>query len=678
VVGLVDTELAEAARSGDVDARDALVAECLPLVYSIVRRSLRASSDVDDVVQDVMLNVVRSLGSLRDPERLRAWLAAVTVNQIRAHLRSGRAESLTVADRFEPFDRPDPSSEFVGHTLLQLDLSDQRRETARAANWLDPEHRDLLGLWWLEASGHLTRAELTAALGLDPHLVTMRVARMKEQLDGCRQILRALDAGCTDLMELAADWRGETSSVWRKRFIRHVRACPRCAAATDGRIAPERLLAGLPLLPLPLAYLGPAVGGAGIGGAGLGGAHAGSGYGASSGGGFGTTNAGSGYGTGFGMPGGGGHASGATGVGSGSHASGGSGVGGHGGGNGTEAHARTMHLDRSHGYDHGHGSDHGYDRGHDHYRDHGYDHDPGGHGHGHGHGSDYEHGQGQYRDYDRAHDHGRHSARHRASSRGGGAGSSAGKTGVAALLGKPIGLAATVLSVLGVAAAVVIMTGRPATTTSTAQAQPTLQSGPVSTALASVGTVVVPTGQASRGSASAATSPTHAASHRASASAHATHPAVPAKSSTAASSGSQSPAEQVLAVINQARASAGLPAYKMSADLIKSATAHNNVMANGCGLSHQCSGEAAIGDRETAAGVHWTACGENIGEGGPEPDTQAGMANMAVSLTDDMLAEKPPNDGHRLNILSSSFTEVGIAITIDSSGTVWMTQDFAN
>ena len=134
VVGLVDTELAEAARSGDADALDALAAECLPLVYSIVRRSLRASSDVDDVVQDVMLNVVRSLGSLRDPERLRAWLAAVTVNQIRAYLRSGRAESFAVADRFEPFDQPDPGSEFVGHTLLQLDLSDQRRETARAAN----------------------------------------------------------------------------------------------------------------------------------------------------------------------------------------------------------------------------------------------------------------------------------------------------------------------------------------------------------------------------------------------------------------------------------------------------------------------------------------------------------------------------------------------------------------
>jgi uncharacterized protein YkwD len=43
-----------------------------------------------------------------------------------------------------------------------------------------------------------------------------------------------------------------------------------------------------------------------------------------------------------------------------------------------------------------------------------------------------------------------------------------------------------------------------------------------------------------------------------------------------------------------------------------------------------------------------------------------------------MLAEQPPNDGHRQNILSRSFRFVGITVTRDSSGTVWMTQDFSN
>jgi hypothetical protein len=62
---------------------------------------------------------------------------------------------------------------------------------------------------------------------------------------------------------------------------------------------------------------------------------------------------------------------------------------------------------------------------------------------------------------------------------------------------------------------------------------------------------------------------------------------------------------------------------------------------------------------------------------GPVAETTAAIAQMALGLTQDMLNEKPPDDGHRLNILSSSFQIIGIAVFRDSSGTVWMTQDFA-
>jgi uncharacterized protein YkwD len=162
-----------------------------------------------------------------------------------------------------------------------------------------------------------------------------------------------------------------------------------------------------------------------------------------------------------------------------------------------------------------------------------------------------------------------------------------------------------------------------------------------------------------------------------------TRPPAPAPSPVMSSSAptgttSGSAASQVLAVINQARAQAGLPAYTVSSGLDTSSQRHTAVMASGCGLSHQCPGEAALGDRLTAAGVHWTSAGENIGEGGPEADTTADIAKMAVGLTQSMLAEQPPDDGHRLNILSSSFHHIGIDVFRDSKGTVWMTQDFSN
>jgi uncharacterized protein YkwD len=137
-------------------------------------------------------------------------------------------------------------------------------------------------------------------------------------------------------------------------------------------------------------------------------------------------------------------------------------------------------------------------------------------------------------------------------------------------------------------------------------------------------------------------------------------------------------AAQVLALINQARSAAGLRALTVTSGLETSSSAHNMLMAGGCGLSHQCPGEPSLGAREAAAGVNWTAAGENIGEGGPVADTSAAIAQMAVGLTQSMLNERPPDDGHRLNILSSTFTHIGIAVYRDSAGTVWLTQDFSN
>ena len=139
---------------------------------------------------------------------------------------------------------------------------------------------------------------------------------------------------------------------------------------------------------------------------------------------------------------------------------------------------------------------------------------------------------------------------------------------------------------------------------------------------------------------------------------------------------SDSAEKQVLTLINRARAEAGLPGYTTTDGLHRSARRHNELMAAGCGLSHQCPGEPPLGERESAAGVHWSSAGENIGEGGPV--AVGSITAMAQDLTRDMLGEKPPDDGHRLNLLSKTFTHIGIAIYRDSHGVVWMTQDFSN
>src|SRR6202044_806359 len=165
-----------AAQAGDTEALDSLLSSYLPLIYNIVGRALSGHADVDDVVQDTMLRVVRGLSGLRDPAAFRSWLVAVAIRQMREHYRARQA--VPVAELGD--EVADPAADFVELTIMQLGLSGQRAETAQATRGLAPGKKDLPGLWWLEAPGELERSALVAALALPPSHVAVRVARMKE------------------------------------------------------------------------------------------------------------------------------------------------------------------------------------------------------------------------------------------------------------------------------------------------------------------------------------------------------------------------------------------------------------------------------------------------------------------------------------------------------------------
>ena len=135
--------------------------------------------------------------------------------------------------------------------------------------------------------------------------------------------------------------------------------------------------------------------------------------------------------------------------------------------------------------------------------------------------------------------------------------------------------------------------------------------------------------------------------------------------------------DAVLAHLNAARADAGLSPLTLDANLSKASAKHNQLMIGGCGLEHQCPGESGLGERFTAQGVRWSSAGENIGFGSSGSGDTA-IIQAANGLTDSMLAEKPPNDGHRKNLLNTGFKRIGLSIVRDSKGVTWMTQDFVN
>lgn len=245
-----------AARDGRPEALDELVAAYLPLVYNIVGRAIGGHPDVDDVVQDTMLRALDGLSGLREPESFRSWLVVIAMRQVRNRHRS---EGRFPGSDHLPDDVADPGADFVDLTINRLHLADQRRELVEATRWLGEEDRELLSLWWLEAAGQLTRTEVTAGVGLSPQHTAVRVQRMKAKLDAARSVVRALRTtpSCPYFAELAAGWDGQPSPLWRKRMVRHTRDCRRCQRCWSDLVPAERLLAGLPLVPLPARLLPP-------------------------------------------------------------------------------------------------------------------------------------------------------------------------------------------------------------------------------------------------------------------------------------------------------------------------------------------------------------------------------------------------------------------------------------
>ncbi|WIM98324.1 sigma-70 family RNA polymerase sigma factor [Actinoplanes oblitus] len=245
-------DLVRDAQRGDVAALDQLVTGHLSLIYNVVGRALDGHPDVDDIVQETMLKAIRGLGALRQADRFRSWLIAIAYREVQLHLRSRK---MTVLRQHpEPVDVADPVGDFAERTTAELVAGEQRRELAEAGRWLEETDRELLALWWQEASGQLTRAELAATLGVKPKHAAVRVQRMKAQVDLARGVVRALRAKplCPDLSHLIRPWDGAADSVWRKRLARHVRDCARCAVRQGGLIPPEQLLLGMAALPVPL------------------------------------------------------------------------------------------------------------------------------------------------------------------------------------------------------------------------------------------------------------------------------------------------------------------------------------------------------------------------------------------------------------------------------------------
>ena len=113
--------------------------------------------------------------------------------------------------------------------------------------------------------------------------------------------------------------------------------------------------------------------------------------------------------------------------------------------------------------------------------------------------------------------------------------------------------------------------------------------------------------------------------------------------------------EKILESTNRARAKAGLPRVTLNSKLMRAASDYARSMKVNEQMSHYVKGQT-LEDRIDAVGYPWRSIGENVA--------------LNSDLDGQFVVEQQwmRSEGHRRNILSSKFTEIGIGISGPSKG----------
>lgn len=144
-----------------------------------VAKRVRGDADVDDVIQDVFVRILRGLPALRDDQRFGPWVYQVARSAIIDHLRASARHLRSTDELVEPYYHPEDADD--GSVEREVAMS-----AALFVSTLPSPYREALTLTELEG---LTQKEAAEMLGIS-------LSGMKSRVQRGRQKLRAALEDC--------------------------------------------------------------------------------------------------------------------------------------------------------------------------------------------------------------------------------------------------------------------------------------------------------------------------------------------------------------------------------------------------------------------------------------------------------------------------------------------------
>lgn len=154
------------------DAVRRLLDEVAPVVYGFVYARVGGdAATAEDLLQETLLEAVRSAGSYRGDAALSTWMCAIARRRLARHYEAER-KAETARKGLYALPGPDGGS-------AALELAEQRDEVIRALGQLSPLHRQVLVLKYLDGC---PVEEIAAQLGRSPVQVQSLLQRARDGL----------------------------------------------------------------------------------------------------------------------------------------------------------------------------------------------------------------------------------------------------------------------------------------------------------------------------------------------------------------------------------------------------------------------------------------------------------------------------------------------------------------
>jgi len=187
MTGTTRADLLADLADGDAAAWQGVVDRYAGLIWTIARARGLEASDAADVVQTTWLRLFENARSVRDPERLRAWLAVTARHEaLRVVGRARRSVPVGDETQFEPVGADAPIDELVM-------LSERAATLRQACETLPSRCRRLLGMLFADPAP--SYAEIAATLQIPVGSIGPTRARCLDCLRRRKEVLQAARQG---------------------------------------------------------------------------------------------------------------------------------------------------------------------------------------------------------------------------------------------------------------------------------------------------------------------------------------------------------------------------------------------------------------------------------------------------------------------------------------------------